>query len=68
MCGHCEAGDICDKPTGHCTQCEIGWELPNCTGRHSVHTGVCVDIYVIKLHDIVYSEVGLFVLGFLFGF
>ena len=36
-CGHCETGDICDKTTGHCTQCEIGWELPNCTGRYYVH-------------------------------
>ena len=36
-CGHCETGDICDKTTGHCTQCEIGWELPNCTGRYSAH-------------------------------
>ena len=37
MCGQCETGDICDKTTGHCTQCEIGWELPSCTGRYSVH-------------------------------
>ena len=35
-CGHCSDGEVCDKVTGNCSSCSVGWVPPLCD------QGVCL--------------------------